>query len=467
MMKNKKKEYNLFSFYDRTGIQAHLEKTASEGWMLEKIGSVFWHYRRMEPQNLHFSVTYFPQASAFDPEPSEKQQIFRDFCKHSGWKLVASSAQMEIYCNAAENPVPIETDALIELENIHKTAKKTILASNIIFLVLGLLQICMQIINFIDNPIYALSHNTTIFLVFCWSIVLITAIVELTSYYHWYKKAKTAAREEGYFVETQSHKRFQKTLLIILFVGLAFWVFSLGFGRDLFAGLFGMVVFLLILLSVMGIKTLLKKMKVSAKVNRTITFAASFLFSFVIMGLLVLLILQGVLNGILKEREPYKIYEYEGWDFEIYHDELPLRIEDLMETDYEDYSYEKYETESIFLAEVDASQTAPHYADDMPEITYTVTKVKIPFLYNLCFDEIYHKYDDWYGDSNASEMNDYFVEVDASPWDADVVYQRCFDGNMEENYIICYEDRIVEFKLYNMSLTEEQMRILTEKLSDI
>lgn len=468
-MKQTKKEYNLFSFYDRTGIQAHLEHMASEGWMIEKIGSVFWHYRYIEPQALHFAVTYFPQASAFDPEPSEKQQIFRDFCEHSGWKLTASTAQMEIYYNTAEHLVPIETDASVELRNIHKTAKKTILVSNITFLVLAILQLSMQIISFINNSIYALLHNTTIFLVFCWSIVLVTSIVELSSYFRWHKKAKIAAEENGSFVETHSHKTFQAVLLVILFIGFVFWMLTLGSGSDMTAAVFGIVLFSTLLLLVMGIKTFLKKKKVSAKVNRNITFAASFILSFVLMGLLVFFILNSVINGLFKEREPYKIYEFNGWTFEIYHDELPLRIEDLIETDYEDYSYEKYETESVFLSEIDVSQSAPHYAEDLPEMTYTITKVKVPFLYKLCFDEIYHRYDKWYGD-NPSENKDYYVEIDAKPWDAVTAYQMytIFPNDVPWNlYLICYEDRIIEFDPIGFELTPEQILIVAEKLRNI
>ena len=41
----KKRENNLYSFYDRSGIQQHLERMASKGWMLEKMGRSIWTYR--------------------------------------------------------------------------------------------------------------------------------------------------------------------------------------------------------------------------------------------------------------------------------------------------------------------------------------------------------------------------------------------------------------------------------------
>jgi len=66
-MKETKREWMpLYSFYDRTGISRHLEDMAARGWMVEKLGAYSWRYRRAEPKQLRFSVTYFPAASGFD-----------------------------------------------------------------------------------------------------------------------------------------------------------------------------------------------------------------------------------------------------------------------------------------------------------------------------------------------------------------------------------------------------------------
>lgn len=36
---NKKRELNLYAFYDHTGLERHLEKMATNGWMLESVGT--------------------------------------------------------------------------------------------------------------------------------------------------------------------------------------------------------------------------------------------------------------------------------------------------------------------------------------------------------------------------------------------------------------------------------------------
>ena len=98
-MRNRKRRMEFFSFYNHTSITAHLEKMARKGWLLEEIRRNTWIYRRIEPKKLRFAVSYYPKASEFDPEPSEEQKTFLEFCAHTGWKLVCTSAQMQVFCN--------------------------------------------------------------------------------------------------------------------------------------------------------------------------------------------------------------------------------------------------------------------------------------------------------------------------------------------------------------------------------
>ena len=118
-MRDVKRTVPMYSFYDRTGIQSYLEAQAEKGWMLEKAGTIFWRFRRCEPRKLKFSVVYFPEADICDPAPGEGEQTFREFCEHAGWKFAASQAQMMIFYSESANAVPIDTDPVIEVENIH------------------------------------------------------------------------------------------------------------------------------------------------------------------------------------------------------------------------------------------------------------------------------------------------------------------------------------------------------------
>ena len=49
-MKHTKRELiPLYSYYDRSGIAAHLADMAAQGWMLDKLSGWCWRYRRAEP----------------------------------------------------------------------------------------------------------------------------------------------------------------------------------------------------------------------------------------------------------------------------------------------------------------------------------------------------------------------------------------------------------------------------------
>ena len=124
---NTKWRWESFSFYDRSGIVRRLEAMAAQGWMLEDITPVVWKYRRCPPRRLRFAVTYYPQATIYDPAPSQEQEFFYELCAHDGWELAASSGEMQIFCNDYPAPTPIETDPGLEVETIHKLAWRRLL----------------------------------------------------------------------------------------------------------------------------------------------------------------------------------------------------------------------------------------------------------------------------------------------------------------------------------------------------
>lgn len=198
-------------------------KMAARGWMLESRTNFTWHYRRITPARLHFAVTYFPQASDFDPEPSEQQRIFRDFCETAGWKHVVSWAQMQIFVNERENPVPMETDALVQVQTIHKAMKKNYLPSQLLLMAVALLNVALLIYTLISNPLYVLSSNTSLYTGSCWTLMLALCGMEIGAYYHWYHRAKKAAEQNGEFVETRRYRGVKLVILILMLCAMAFW----------------------------------------------------------------------------------------------------------------------------------------------------------------------------------------------------------------------------------------------------
>lgn len=91
-MKQTKRRFETYLLYNATGICRHLEKMAARGWMIVRMSSLWWTYRRTEPRNLRFAISYLPNLSQFDPDNLEERQEFLDFCAHDGWQLACSTA---------------------------------------------------------------------------------------------------------------------------------------------------------------------------------------------------------------------------------------------------------------------------------------------------------------------------------------------------------------------------------------
>lgn len=212
-MKDTKTCIRLFAFYDRTNLEKFLAEQSEQGWLLTGI-SLGYEFRRVQPRKRHFCVVYFPKISK-DPASVERQQQFWDYCWHSGWALLTANQQMHIFYSELDNPIPIETDPVLEVENIHKSAKKTHLSIFYFELFIGIFQLFMQIkrINLVvqrHSPVGAFE----ILALVCFSMLILLPLLELISYYLWYNRAKISALH-GDFTPTYNHTYFRAVFLLL------------------------------------------------------------------------------------------------------------------------------------------------------------------------------------------------------------------------------------------------------------
>ncbi len=265
-----------------------------------KITNYGWRYRRIEPKEVHFTVSYYTKASEFDPEPSESQKMFQDFCAHSGWKLACTSAQMQIFYNEEAEPTPIQTEPFLELESIHASVKKNFVPSYLLLLAISILQVVMFISSLREDPVVLLSNSARLFSGLCFSLLSLLLLVELFRYFFWYSKAKRAA-EYGEFLNMPNTSGFQKIIFAIIFTGILYWIASsLLWGNSMqrWLAYFPFIYVPVLFLSVNGVKEFLKRRKASRSVNRTFTILTSFVSAFIMLGLVTFLLLR-VSSGIV------------------------------------------------------------------------------------------------------------------------------------------------------------------------
>lgn len=465
-MKDTKRQFKMFSFFDFDGITAHMEKMAAQGWMLEQSTNRYWYYRRTEPKKLKFAVTYFPQASEFDPHPTEELRAFNEFCQAAGWKPAASMAQMQIYYNENENPIPLETDPMIQVNTIHKAMKKNFIPSSVLMMVISLMILVMNAVKFFTDPVRSLSSNADFFISFSYTMLFLISAVELGQYYRWRKKAMELASDGLPVPSGKTAKLFQiivlavMSVMLVIYGALSLGVVSLWLLVVIFAIFGGTGV------AAVWLKEFLRKKNVPRHMNMVLTFGIVITVSIFMMFMVVWAAVKYDLPTSPKESKPVGSYiTAQGFEFDIYNDEVPLRIEDFMHTDYSDYSVQNRQSGSVLLSVSEVRQDATVNRQGVPEIIYEITKVKFRPVYNLCFEDIFYSLDDSKDKNVPDEYKAKLIEQSDPAWNADKVYRQQYLDEYEDKWLICWDDKIVEIRLYNCGqLTDSQKSVIAEKL---
>ena len=454
-MKDKKRTFETFFFYDRSGMEARFEQMAAKGWLIEAMNSSICTYRRIEPKKLTFCVCWYPDASQFDPGPSEEQQTFYDFCQHTGWVLAVSSGPMQVFYNENEHPIPIETDPVLEVEAIHRTMTRGPMLGQLFSLVLAVLNLWLFVSRLIDDPIDTLVSAASMTACLLWFSLILEAAAECGGYLLWHRKAVKAARE-GEFLETNGHKRFRHFVFALMAISIAYYLFSsiaYGSRSTRYISVFMFFVYLPgVLLITNYVQTQLKRDGYPAHINRAATFTLS-------LGVAFFLLFFITLGSVAGYDKPKK---------ELPQDELPLTLEDLTHEERESYAREKRVESSPFLAQYQMRHRRwfyPTHDAYFPALDYTITLVKFSPLFDLCRDELI---ENWTQEWQMEGEKDYAVPVSPVPWCADDAYQKINQEYGAQNtFLLCYGKRIVEINFPNeWELTPEQKKTVSEKLSN-
>lgn len=450
-MKNKKRRLEFISFYDHTGLEKHFTDMAKKGWLIEGISNLYWTYRKIEPKDLHFCVTYYPKASDFDPEPTEEQKRLLDFCAHTGWQLCCTWFQMQVFCNEQEDPIPLETDPVLEIESLHAACKKNFLTSHFVLILLGLFWGSGFLTTLCKDPISALSESSRLLTGFAGLTMMVTSATELISYFLWHRKAVRLA-QDGIFSETFSTAKFQKGVMCALMAAVVLWLVNL-FSADnplLFLAAVLMLVFTVgIFLLLEGVKKGLKKAKASKETNKTLTVIACVVLSFAMTGTVSAVLLKVGNSGLL-DLEPQK-------------KETPLSLSELAEIREEVYEVGQSFHQTLLLSHRTVHHRPAYSLDlpgDLPDLLYSVTEVKVPLFYGWCKDQYLEgRLTDSYLSRDA-----WYTAADAAPWGAKEAYVQLDGlGNPKTTFLLFYEKTIVLIH-FDWEPTQEQMETVCRKL---
>jgi len=465
-MKQTKREFlPLYSYYDREGIAHHLEEKASDGWLLEKLGLFCWRYRRIEPKPLHFSVTFFRNATPFTPVPNTEQQLFWDFCAEAGWRLAAETAQVQIFYNENEDAVPIETDPAVELNNIHKVTGKNLLGGFASILLISLIQLGMFVYDAWNKPVELFSDTGRMVSALTWLPILAVITAEILRYYRWHRKAKLAV-EAGLPLPNLRSTRKSAAFVYVLVVAELIVLYTSYFAESRGSGLLMLAILLymaLMFLLTFSARDAMKHLGFKPWVNIAVTYGMVIVLTVAMMGGL----LGGILHfgsGWLNDSDAVETYEYRGMTWSVYRDPLPLTIQDLTETDYSDWSTQLSKASSPLLTHIEATQRPRMDALSEPDLEYELVKIKAGILYNACKNQFIRWLERWNNETPPEHWDEY-RPMDSALWGASEVYQRYSAGEPINQFLICWPDRIAEICFdWEWNITDELIRTTAEKL---
>lgn len=412
----------------------------------------------MEPKKLRFSVTYFPSASEFDPGPTDGELTKLDFCEQDGWVLAVKWGVMQIFYNENENAVPIETEPVAQVENVKKSMRKNVLFPHLFEVILIAWYMFMQVSWIRRDLVEYLSDPLRVYQIPMWVCLLLACLYEIGFYFHWTRKAKRMAEEDGIFLPIKSNIRASYILLTFSFLLI---LFAFGSSRRyLIGGLIWSGVMCLIIFSVNVIKKKLKQKGVSRKVNMAISLGSVFLLTVLFMSVLVSAVISSGIS-LTRNSEPVGSYEHNGGIRYIYDDPMPLVIEDLMEMDGR-WSKESDHQETGLVSFTEYEQRALWTEpQEVPNLSYTIIDVKVAFLQDFIRQSILNSRQDEVHDDFV--FTDHYEPVDVSVWGADAAYQLHWSDSIMDTYLLFWDDRIVEIKFY-WEPTTEQMEKAAEVL---
>ena len=429
---------NVFAFYDRTGIQAFLEKQASRGWHLENAGILFWKFRRTEAKTVHYSVTYQGKLEPDDPAADARNQLFAEYCAHGGWELAADNARMQIFRSEAEDPTPIETDAMMEVENIHRAAKKSLLYPRVCNILSAVLLIAGFAMSLDTTPLFVLLSASAILYAISLLLLFLAPLAELIAYFSWYHKARHAAAQEDRFLPTGG-THLHGALRIALYLAAISLLLSIGLQAGIPMLIGGSVALIGTLLVIKNDKRMRKEgyplfeKRVYTVILSVIVMLAAVFSASLLMEL--------PLAGSQTRYEP------------------PLHIHHLDGSPQEHRDFRCTVEEDVFI-----QRSIVICTPEEDSLVYHIVDVKTGVAYGLMLNYYLRMYEDPIYDKMAGEGFDpTFRETDATVWGANAayyLYNEKLGGNI---YVLCYDSRILYIS-YTQDLTPDRIETVKQLL---
>lgn len=450
-----------YALFDRSGIRRFLEKQAMKGWRLSEQRGACWRFTRMEPKALRYDIAFFPLGSDDGEETNAVRQEFEEFCARDGWRFVSRFGSMHVFVNEHPNPTPLETDPQVELTTVCNAVKKGYQANWI--LVLVLLAVILVGLCWLENSVspFSVRFFSCVYVYQCIALVMMILLncCEQTLFAIWKSRTRSSIALGGGFVETRSFPLLSLLtlpLMILCYAGM-FVDLVYSYAEDpLRISDWKMYLFWTIVLLKVG--SMMKDAFFPWKKNsspRKKTSGKNAWGSLVVLLLaLAIALVSNVVLSFIGAKDVRR-YELNGQKYTLHSDDIPISLDDLVATEYEDYSYELLsKEETVFMSSLEAAQTPRVDRKEEPSMNYQLVTTAIPALQQLVLEDLID-----------GEIR--YVPADAAAWGAEAVYAAVQEGKEQAYcYLVSMEGML--FKLQtSWQLSYEQMEKLGKLLVEL
>ncbi len=419
-MSDVKYRINKYKQYDLVGMSEYFEDMAQQGWLIEKAWGPFFKFKKTEPVKMHFTFVYNENVPCINDIFQKRFSEFCDSVKPKGWEFLTTINNIAVFVNYSENPIPIITDAKLQLDEINNNYGKTSLALLMTWVILVFLNISSDKVR-----IYAYYYPKYLYMFFIGAVFILTAFRDNIIYFKWRRKAKKYAEDYNKIPDV---KKGSSLLLV-----LACLVLLLIFYISNVAPLVGVMIIVSLLLA---LHIYLKRENIMPAVATVLILLSGVAFMVTSFNMTV----------FLDNREIIKTFNVEGENtFNIYNDELPLTLEDLGMSKGENYSYLNQKYKSLIEEKYTCIQMRIVDNKTIESFSYIIIKSQSKKFLDIVEEFI---------------LRNFMNETNEEIWSANKVWEN------SNRYIVRYDDRIIDIN-FTDTPTNEQIKLTVQKLKNL
>ena len=427
MSRDTKRQIIWFQADDGEAVARHLEKMAANGWLLDGVDNWNYHFRRSEPVKVKYAVTYFPEASIFDPGLMEEQETYAGYCAAAGWELAGAYGPVQYFRTDRENPTPIETDEAIRLDAVRRTMRKTFVLSYAILLLIPAVWTPLGLDMLHHDPIGLFSSPANLATLAMMAGIALFSGGMLLDHLLWILRSKRSIARGGGCVKPHTRARLWANGAMLALCAVVLTVYLLQRGSR-------QAVFVMTTVTYLG--TMLLARWIMKILKRRCASRGSVIAGYLCFGIAAA-VLVGIGSAILlprlvkpfsarEEAERYTYSEPDGGriTWPVYHDALPIALEDLGFTVTADdhCSYEADEQRTPLAFKGDYKQQVLNPDSPLDDLRYQVFRTSWPWLLERGWEKLT-------GDKDDAVFP--MEEIDPALWGALEAYQK---ADMEKYY---------------------------------